>query len=426
MSLEWEALEPDRWRAKVVNRDYLHLEIRPNGSWRLTASWLQSPLRTGGPEELPRILKAAEEKADWHRSGTATQEGAISLARHTARVEGLPEYVRQPGEGLLMGYFSNGTEGELYREAWCYGCRNWRDEGDGRGPGCPVMDAHFLYAYGARDDAKSILDLLIPREGRPQRALHDVPAHRRTRRGGRRSVRALAAISRREPTMTMNPVNYEEAGIAPPQEDAWSTDPYFSAICAVVNAAEKVHEGTMKNGHPYELFAVRSPQEGGKRTKDYTTFSRAHVEYIRHLLARTDGRVLLYMRVHNTFKPWTGDDGVERYSKNMRLLHLDGWATVGTVEPFENVITEPQAHAKDAEKYDMFGNPPLTAIIYAPPGTDGPVTLSPEELQNQMNARPTGAKEPAVTAPEAPTGGPGPSWGLEGGVGDARHPAGGL
>ena len=210
--------------------------------------------------------------------------------------------------------------------------------------------------------------------------------------------------------MNMNPVNYEEAGIDPPQEDAWSTDPYFSAICAVVNAAEKVHEGTMKNGHPYELFAVRSPQEGGKRAKDYTTFSRAHVEYIRHLLARTDGRVLLYMRVHNTFKPWTGDDGVERYSKNMRLLHLDGWATVGTVEPFENVITEPQAHAKDAEKYDMFGNPPLTAIIYAPPGTDGPVTLSPEELQNQMNARPTGATEPAGTATEAAPGGPGPSW----------------
>ena len=97
MTLEWEALEPDRWRAKVVNRDYLHLEIRPNGNWRLTASWLQSPVRTGGPDELPRILKAAEDKAEFHRTGAATEAGAIALARRTAKDAGLPEYVRQPG-----------------------------------------------------------------------------------------------------------------------------------------------------------------------------------------------------------------------------------------------------------------------------------------------------------------------------------------
>ena len=67
-----------------------------------------------------------------------------------------------------MGYFSNGTEGDVYQEAYCFRCAHWRDDDDGRGPGCPVWDAHLLYAYEEADsgsNAEAILDLLIPRSG---------------------------------------------------------------------------------------------------------------------------------------------------------------------------------------------------------------------------------------------------------------------
>jgi hypothetical protein len=65
-----------------------------------------------------------------------------------------------------MGYFSNGTEGEMFVETYCHRCVNWRDLDDGRGPGCPVWDAHLLFAYEECDsgsNAKVILDMLIPR-----------------------------------------------------------------------------------------------------------------------------------------------------------------------------------------------------------------------------------------------------------------------
>lgn len=73
-----------------------------------------------------------------------------------------------------MAYFSNGTMGDLFRDRNCYRCVNWKDEGDGRGPGCPIMDAHLIFDYyvrGAKDDdgkpvrseAADVLDLLIPR-----------------------------------------------------------------------------------------------------------------------------------------------------------------------------------------------------------------------------------------------------------------------
>ena len=65
-----------------------------------------------------------------------------------------------------MGYFSNGTEGELFRESYCYRCVNWRDLDDNRGPGCPIMDAHHLFAReecNNESNAKTILDMLIPR-----------------------------------------------------------------------------------------------------------------------------------------------------------------------------------------------------------------------------------------------------------------------
>lgn len=44
-----------------------------------------------------------------------------------------------------MGYFPNGTSGECYRDAYCYGCANHRDKHDGRGAGCAIWDLHLLY-----------------------------------------------------------------------------------------------------------------------------------------------------------------------------------------------------------------------------------------------------------------------------------------
>ena len=65
-----------------------------------------------------------------------------------------------------MGYFSNGSQGEIFREEWCHRCEAWgRDvravESDTAG--CAIMDVHFFYAYGAEGDAKKILDMLITR-----------------------------------------------------------------------------------------------------------------------------------------------------------------------------------------------------------------------------------------------------------------------
>ena len=67
-----------------------------------------------------------------------------------------------------MGYFSNGTEGMVFTERYCERCVNWRDLGDGRGPGCPVWDAHFLFAYEECDsgsNAHTILEMLIRQTG---------------------------------------------------------------------------------------------------------------------------------------------------------------------------------------------------------------------------------------------------------------------
>jgi hypothetical protein len=65
-----------------------------------------------------------------------------------------------------MGYFSNGTEGESFRDGYCYRCVNWRDFDDGRGPGCPIMDVHFAYNGDQFKDEKvrEILTMLISRE----------------------------------------------------------------------------------------------------------------------------------------------------------------------------------------------------------------------------------------------------------------------
>ena len=76
----------------------------------------------------------------------------------------------RPQEGAVeMGYFSNGTEGFAYQETYCYRCAHWKDVGDGRGEGCPVMDLHLLYNGDQLDDKGEpkeplsvVLSMLIP------------------------------------------------------------------------------------------------------------------------------------------------------------------------------------------------------------------------------------------------------------------------
>ena len=63
-----------------------------------------------------------------------------------------------------MGYFSNGSEGAEFTAHYCEHCVNWRDLDDGRGVGCPIWDAHLLYAYelcNKKTPGKTILDMLI-------------------------------------------------------------------------------------------------------------------------------------------------------------------------------------------------------------------------------------------------------------------------
>lgn len=63
-----------------------------------------------------------------------------------------------------MGYFSNGTEGEIYYERWCSRCVHDINED------CPVWAAHLMYSYQAQgrvnkgDNALSnCLHMLIPK-----------------------------------------------------------------------------------------------------------------------------------------------------------------------------------------------------------------------------------------------------------------------
>ena len=62
-----------------------------------------------------------------------------------------------------MAYFSNGTEGDMYREEYCDRCVH-----DGHGENdCPIWSLHLLYNYDQCKDKtiKGILDKLIPRNG---------------------------------------------------------------------------------------------------------------------------------------------------------------------------------------------------------------------------------------------------------------------
>ena len=56
-----------------------------------------------------------------------------------------------------MGYFSNGTEGEMYEAEFCSRCVHEDN--------CAVLEAHMLYNYDECNKKDSILHILIPKKG---------------------------------------------------------------------------------------------------------------------------------------------------------------------------------------------------------------------------------------------------------------------
>lgn len=62
-----------------------------------------------------------------------------------------------------MGYFSNGTEGEIYEANWCSHCIHSPEDVDH--PGCAVWLLHLLHNYEECNKEDSFLHILIPREG---------------------------------------------------------------------------------------------------------------------------------------------------------------------------------------------------------------------------------------------------------------------
>jgi hypothetical protein len=65
----------------------------------------------------------------------------------------------------MMGYFSNGSEGDSYEAQYCSRCVHLPQSRD---KGCPVFGAHFFYNYEQSTSAavKDILTMLIPRDER--------------------------------------------------------------------------------------------------------------------------------------------------------------------------------------------------------------------------------------------------------------------
>lgn len=55
-----------------------------------------------------------------------------------------------------MGYFSNGTEGEMYEEEFCSQCAH--------GDNCAVLLLHMIYNYDECNNKESFLHVLIPRD----------------------------------------------------------------------------------------------------------------------------------------------------------------------------------------------------------------------------------------------------------------------
>lgn len=84
-----------------------------------------------------------------------------------------------------MAYFANGTEGLMFRDAFCYQCVHWKNLVDKDGhdqedtAGCPVYDIHLMHSYelcNAKDGedegrriAKWMLDTLIEDDRSPER-----------------------------------------------------------------------------------------------------------------------------------------------------------------------------------------------------------------------------------------------------------------
>jgi hypothetical protein len=55
-----------------------------------------------------------------------------------------------------MGFFSNSDHGDAFEADQCARCVHRNEE-----KGCPVLDAHVLFAYGAEGELKGTLDTLI-------------------------------------------------------------------------------------------------------------------------------------------------------------------------------------------------------------------------------------------------------------------------
>lgn len=60
-----------------------------------------------------------------------------------------------------MGYFSNGTEGIMYQEAYCFHCAHFPHENESE-PYCAVWTAHLIFDL-LEPHTEKILDLFIPR-----------------------------------------------------------------------------------------------------------------------------------------------------------------------------------------------------------------------------------------------------------------------
>ena len=62
-----------------------------------------------------------------------------------------------------MGYFANGTEGELYEARYCSRCLHGRQ--DSRP--CAIWGAHLVYNYDQnhKEDVSALLGMLIPTIG---------------------------------------------------------------------------------------------------------------------------------------------------------------------------------------------------------------------------------------------------------------------
>jgi hypothetical protein len=61
-----------------------------------------------------------------------------------------------------MGYFSNGTDGQLYQEEYCERCLFDNYE---KGVFCPIWNLHLSHNYEECNNKGSFLHALIPRDG---------------------------------------------------------------------------------------------------------------------------------------------------------------------------------------------------------------------------------------------------------------------